>query len=341
MCSDDNTYCVNLVTGCGNVACLNGANCTNSVCVCPTGYTGADCGTLSPQNCVVSAWGTPSQCSVSCGGGAQTLTRTVLVPQANNGAPCPNLTMTQSCNNQSCPGMATNGVLLCLSVFLSLCAIKRLSRVDCKCSSVSRIGSASCMRVFVHWMLQFVPSLTLHKNKNNTHPQTVCVVPTAAALGPYVNTNCTPNATVPEGTQCVMQCTGGSSPVGTPASVTFNCTAANNGSWSASLNAIQCQLCMLLFSLLLLQLACEVESTYIRPCSAPHTHSFTRFLAFLPFLVALPCPVSQHTHSFTLSLTPFLRNSHGLRECLGRGRFHVHQPRTGPQPTDGVQPRFP
>lgn len=52
-------------------------------------------------DCQVSPW-TPDDCSVSCGGGIQNLTRKIVVP-ANFGAPCPPLVVEKKCNEQHCP----------------------------------------------------------------------------------------------------------------------------------------------------------------------------------------------------------------------------------------------
>jgi len=53
------------------------------------------------QDCEVSDWAT-SECSVTCGGGTQQLTRTVIV-QAVGGAACPPLSMDEECNTDVCP----------------------------------------------------------------------------------------------------------------------------------------------------------------------------------------------------------------------------------------------
>lgn len=53
------------------------------------------------QDCEVTNWA-EGECSASCGGGTQALTRTVKV-QPIGGAPCPPLTATQSCNQNACP----------------------------------------------------------------------------------------------------------------------------------------------------------------------------------------------------------------------------------------------
>jgi len=56
-----------------------------------------------PQACVVSAWGSWTTCSVTCGGGRQRASRTVVTPSANGGAACPALSQTQACNQHACP----------------------------------------------------------------------------------------------------------------------------------------------------------------------------------------------------------------------------------------------
>jgi len=53
------------------------------------------------QDCEVSAW-TPEECSATCGGGTQRLTRSVVVPPSM-GTSCPPLVMQRRCNPQACP----------------------------------------------------------------------------------------------------------------------------------------------------------------------------------------------------------------------------------------------
>lgn len=76
---------------------------------CRDGYCGAQrlrCVTLQQffpaENCEVSAWGAPGECSKTCGGGVQTLKRTVTKEAKYGGAACPALEMTQACNEQDC-----------------------------------------------------------------------------------------------------------------------------------------------------------------------------------------------------------------------------------------------
>ncbi|MDD9935209.1 MAG: thrombospondin type-1 domain-containing protein [Myxococcales bacterium] len=56
-----------------------------------------------PVDCVVSEWAEWSACSVACGGGTQTRTRTVTTEADNGGAACPELEDSGACNEQPCP----------------------------------------------------------------------------------------------------------------------------------------------------------------------------------------------------------------------------------------------
>jgi len=53
------------------------------------------------QDCEVSPW-VPGECSKSCGGGTQVMTRSIATPPFM-GAACPPLQMKKSCNAQKCP----------------------------------------------------------------------------------------------------------------------------------------------------------------------------------------------------------------------------------------------
>ncbi|XP_078698754.1 complement component C6-like isoform X1 [Branchiostoma floridae x Branchiostoma belcheri] len=56
-----------------------------------------------PQNCAVTDWSPWGACSASCGGGTHVRSRTVIVPAAHGGTPCPALQDTQPCNTVTCP----------------------------------------------------------------------------------------------------------------------------------------------------------------------------------------------------------------------------------------------
>ncbi|MDO8971013.1 MAG: T9SS type A sorting domain-containing protein [Saprospiraceae bacterium] len=70
---------------------------------CPALSESRNCNTQPcPNDCVLSDWGPWSECSVSCGGGTRTRTRTILVEAQNGGAPCGALSETEDCNTQPC-----------------------------------------------------------------------------------------------------------------------------------------------------------------------------------------------------------------------------------------------
>jgi hypothetical protein len=73
---------------------------------CPTDLSNTRvCNTeVCPSGCVMSDWSVWSDCSVSCGGGTQYQTRTILHPPIGNGTACPtDLSRNQVCNTQACP----------------------------------------------------------------------------------------------------------------------------------------------------------------------------------------------------------------------------------------------
>jgi hypothetical protein len=75
--------------------------------VCPALAQSQDCNEhLCPQDCVQSAWGLWSPCTLSCGSGTQSRSRTVLQEPAKRGAffgkPCEAATEMQACNAKSC-----------------------------------------------------------------------------------------------------------------------------------------------------------------------------------------------------------------------------------------------
>ena len=55
---------------------------------------------ICPVDCVVSDWSSPTACSVTCGSGTQSMTRSITVAQVGTGLACPQaLTSSQYCNN--------------------------------------------------------------------------------------------------------------------------------------------------------------------------------------------------------------------------------------------------
>jgi len=71
---------------------------------CPTLEDSSTCNNQEcPVDCEVSGWSDFSACSLPCGGGTQTRTRTVTKQPTFSGAACPPLTEQQNCNTQGCP----------------------------------------------------------------------------------------------------------------------------------------------------------------------------------------------------------------------------------------------
>merc|ERR1711865_466698 len=100
-------------TGCSK-ACDGGSQQrTRSVMVQPQ-FGAAPCGELadskqcnaipckSSSDCKVSGWGGFSTCSLECGGGDQTRTRSVVMPAAVGGIGCPLLEESRQCNSHGC-----------------------------------------------------------------------------------------------------------------------------------------------------------------------------------------------------------------------------------------------
>jgi len=93
--------------------CGSGTQTRTRTVVTPAANGGKPCPVLSetnpcntqpcPVDCVVSAWSAWSPCSVECGGGTQSRTRTVTTFPAYGGTPCPTLVETNPCNTQPCP----------------------------------------------------------------------------------------------------------------------------------------------------------------------------------------------------------------------------------------------
>ena len=130
--ADDYTKCVDCTTGQWTVGVVSG----NTECVAiptsyPTAYPTAAptkapttaptaspttaptaSPTKAPVNCAVSGWSDWNACSVTCGGGFQSWTRTVTTAPANGGTACGALSGTRECNTEDCPApvnCATSG----------------------------------------------------------------------------------------------------------------------------------------------------------------------------------------------------------------------------------------
>ena len=56
-----------------------------------------------PVHCDVSAWSTWTTCTLTCGGGAQTRSRSVVTHAEHGGYVCPSLEEVQQCNDSPCP----------------------------------------------------------------------------------------------------------------------------------------------------------------------------------------------------------------------------------------------
>eukprot|EP01006_Ploeotia_vitrea_P001070 TRINITY_DN104148_c0_g1_i1.p1 TRINITY_DN104148_c0_g1~~TRINITY_DN104148_c0_g1_i1.p1 ORF type:complete len:800 (+),score=38.93 TRINITY_DN104148_c0_g1_i1:65-2464(+) len=75
---------------------------------CPSIKESQDCNTMPCDltvDCVVSGWSKWDQCTVSCGGGTHTQTRTITIAPKNGGKACPSLVNTEPCNTDICPAV--------------------------------------------------------------------------------------------------------------------------------------------------------------------------------------------------------------------------------------------
>lgn len=63
-----------------------------------------------PVDCLLSEWSEWSDCSVVCGGGVQTRTRSVLREASNGGVPCGELVEYRPCNTQACEDGCQGGI---------------------------------------------------------------------------------------------------------------------------------------------------------------------------------------------------------------------------------------
>jgi len=55
-------------------------------------------------DCVLTNWSAFGDCSATCGGGTQNMTRSINTEAANGGAACGELSESRSCNTYGCPG---------------------------------------------------------------------------------------------------------------------------------------------------------------------------------------------------------------------------------------------
>jgi hypothetical protein len=79
---------------------------SNELCIGGVCINRSDLEAMKPIHCQTSSWSTWGACSKTCGSGTQTRTRTITVPAAKFGTPCPppaELTESQACNTQACP----------------------------------------------------------------------------------------------------------------------------------------------------------------------------------------------------------------------------------------------
>jgi hypothetical protein len=71
---------------------------------CPEISKHRDCNTFEcPVDCVVTAFGSCSTCSKSCGGGKKMCSRDITTFAAHGGIECPELSQKQTCNPETCP----------------------------------------------------------------------------------------------------------------------------------------------------------------------------------------------------------------------------------------------
>lgn len=71
---------------------------------CPNLSENQPCNTQScPVDCIEDEWSAWSNCSATCGGGQQTMTRGIKRAAANGGKPCGDLIRYQPCNSDPCP----------------------------------------------------------------------------------------------------------------------------------------------------------------------------------------------------------------------------------------------
>jgi hypothetical protein len=70
---------------------------------CPPDEVTRNCATTPcPIDCVMKDWSAWSECTAQCGGGSETRTRGIMIPDEHGGATCPGSTESGPCNTQSC-----------------------------------------------------------------------------------------------------------------------------------------------------------------------------------------------------------------------------------------------
>jgi len=58
---------------------------------------------VDPVDCVLSSWSNDGECSVTCGSGTRSQTRSIITPAADGGAECGSTSRTISCSSGACP----------------------------------------------------------------------------------------------------------------------------------------------------------------------------------------------------------------------------------------------
>lgn len=96
-----------------SVTCGGGTKIRTRSIITASEHGGAACGVLEeavtcnvepcPIDCVASEWSDWATCSVTCGGGTQARTRSVVTSAAHGGVSCGDLEETRACNGHACP----------------------------------------------------------------------------------------------------------------------------------------------------------------------------------------------------------------------------------------------